>query len=106
MENFILYEELGTGSSSVVYKGRRKGNLNYVAIICADKAKRPELTNHVGYYFKLYKLIKTSVTLFFLNYMHYSIILRRQNSSLISVTKFLSTLFTKQYLYHRDAACV
>lgn len=47
MENFILYEELGTGSNSVVYKGRRKGNLNYVAIICTDKAKRPEITNHV-----------------------------------------------------------
>ncbi|XP_042280032.1 serine/threonine-protein kinase ULK4 isoform X1 [Thunnus maccoyii] len=47
MENFILYEELGAGSSSVVYKGRRKGNLNYVAIICSDKAKRPEITNHV-----------------------------------------------------------
>ncbi|XP_070768283.1 serine/threonine-protein kinase ULK4 [Enoplosus armatus] len=47
MENFILYEELGAGSSSVVYKGRRKGSLNYVAIICADKAKRPKITNHV-----------------------------------------------------------
>ncbi|XP_010768100.1 serine/threonine-protein kinase ULK4-like [Notothenia coriiceps] len=47
MENFILYEELGAGSSSVVYKGRRKGNLNYVAIICADKSKRPVITNHV-----------------------------------------------------------
>nr|XP_029133362.1 serine/threonine-protein kinase ULK4 [Labrus bergylta] len=47
MENFILYEELGTGSSSVVYKGRRKGDLNYVAILCTDKAKRPEITNHV-----------------------------------------------------------
>ncbi|XP_062421741.1 serine/threonine-protein kinase ULK4 isoform X1 [Pungitius pungitius] len=47
MENFILYEELGTGTSSVVYKGRRKGYLNYVAVICADKAKRPEITNHV-----------------------------------------------------------
>ncbi|XP_040900709.1 serine/threonine-protein kinase ULK4 [Toxotes jaculatrix] len=47
MENFILYEELGAGSSSVVYKGRRKGNLSYVAIICTDKAKRSEITNHV-----------------------------------------------------------
>ncbi|XP_071325778.1 serine/threonine-protein kinase ULK4 isoform X2 [Trachinotus anak] len=47
MENYILYEELGAGSSSVVYKGRRKGNLNYVAIICTNKAKRPEITNHV-----------------------------------------------------------
>ncbi|XP_034409026.1 serine/threonine-protein kinase ULK4 [Cyclopterus lumpus] len=47
MENFILYEELGAGARSVVYKGRKKGNLNYVAIICAEKAKRPEITNHV-----------------------------------------------------------
>ncbi|XP_072250819.1 serine/threonine-protein kinase ULK4 [Leuresthes tenuis] len=47
MENFILYEELGAGCSSIVYKGRRKGNLNYVAIICTDKTKRPEITNHV-----------------------------------------------------------
>lgn len=48
MENFILYEELGAGCNSVVYKGRRKGNLNYVAIKCTDKTKRPEITNHVG----------------------------------------------------------
>ncbi|KAG7229443.1 hypothetical protein INR49_012834 [Caranx melampygus] len=47
MENYILYEELGTGTSSIVYKGRRRGNLNYVAIICTDKAKRPEITNHI-----------------------------------------------------------
>ncbi|XP_029360263.1 serine/threonine-protein kinase ULK4 isoform X2 [Echeneis naucrates] len=47
MENYILYEELGVGSSSVVYKGRRKGHLDFVAIICTDKAKRPEITNHV-----------------------------------------------------------
>ncbi|TNN35073.1 Serine/threonine-protein kinase ULK4 [Liparis tanakae] len=47
MENFILYEELGAGARSVVYKGRKKGRLNYVAIVCADKAKRPEITNHV-----------------------------------------------------------
>ncbi|XP_056300936.1 serine/threonine-protein kinase ULK4 isoform X8 [Pseudoliparis swirei] len=47
MENFILYEELGAGPRSVVYKGRKKGRLNYVAIVCADKAKRPEITNHV-----------------------------------------------------------
>ena len=48
MENFILYDELGSGSRSVVYKGRRKGSLGYVAIICADKNKRPEITNHVS----------------------------------------------------------
>uniref|UniRef100_A0A6Q2X8Y9 Protein kinase domain-containing protein n=1 Tax=Esox lucius TaxID=8010 RepID=A0A6Q2X8Y9_ESOLU len=47
MENFILYEEIGTGSKSVVYKGRRKGSINFVAIICSDKSKKPEITNHV-----------------------------------------------------------
>ncbi|XP_037533208.1 serine/threonine-protein kinase ULK4 [Nematolebias whitei] len=47
MENFILYEKLGAGHSSVVYKGRRKGHLNYVAIICTDKTKKAEITNHV-----------------------------------------------------------
>ncbi|XP_041844643.1 serine/threonine-protein kinase ULK4 [Melanotaenia boesemani] len=47
MENFILYEELGKGCSSVVYKGRRKGSLNYVAINCTEKSKRPGISNHV-----------------------------------------------------------
>ncbi|XP_046884372.1 serine/threonine-protein kinase ULK4 isoform X1 [Hypomesus transpacificus] len=47
MENFVLYEEIGTGSKSVVYKGRRKGSIKFVAIICSDKSKRPEITNHV-----------------------------------------------------------
>ncbi|KAK1795135.1 hypothetical protein P4O66_010317 [Electrophorus voltai] len=47
MENFILYEEIGRGSKSVVYKGRRKGSIHFVAIICSEKSKRPELTNHV-----------------------------------------------------------
>uniref|UniRef100_A0A3Q3DAY3 Protein kinase domain-containing protein n=1 Tax=Hippocampus comes TaxID=109280 RepID=A0A3Q3DAY3_HIPCM len=49
MENFILYDELGGGSTSIVYKGRLKGNLNYVALKCSDKVKRPEITNHVGF---------------------------------------------------------
>ncbi|XP_016362420.1 serine/threonine-protein kinase ULK4-like [Sinocyclocheilus anshuiensis] len=47
MENFILYEEIGRGNRSVVYKGRSKGSIHFVAIICSDKSKRPELTNHV-----------------------------------------------------------
>ncbi|CAH2283237.1 serine threonine- kinase ULK4 [Pelobates cultripes] len=47
MENYILYEEFGKGSKSVVYKGRRKGTINFVAILCIDKSKRPELTNWV-----------------------------------------------------------
>ncbi|XP_062056105.1 serine/threonine-protein kinase ULK4 isoform X4 [Lepus europaeus] len=47
MENFILYEEIGRGSKTVVYKGRRKGTINFVAILCTEKCKRPEITNWV-----------------------------------------------------------
>ncbi|XP_077455878.1 serine/threonine-protein kinase ULK4-like isoform X2 [Stigmatopora argus] len=47
MENINLYEELGKDCVSVVYKGRRMGTLNYVALKCSEKAKRPEVTNHV-----------------------------------------------------------
>ncbi|MFT7816111.1 serine/threonine-protein kinase ULK4 isoform X3 [Arapaima gigas] len=47
MDNFILYEEVGRGSQSVVYKGRRKGSISFVAIICSDKSKRAKITNHV-----------------------------------------------------------
>ncbi|NWX17331.1 ULK4 kinase, partial [Aegotheles bennettii] len=47
MENFILYEEVGRGSKTVVYKGRRKGTINFVAILCTDKCKRAEITNWV-----------------------------------------------------------
>ncbi|XP_066101422.1 serine/threonine-protein kinase ULK4 isoform X2 [Saccopteryx bilineata] len=47
MENFILYEEIGRGAKTIVYKGRRKGTINFVAILCTDKCKRPEITNWV-----------------------------------------------------------
>ena len=47
MENFVLYEEVGKGKHSTVYKGRRKGTVNFVAIHCIDKCKRPEITNLV-----------------------------------------------------------
>lgn len=48
MENFVLYEEIGRGSKSVVYKGRRKESISFLAIICSEKAKRAEVTNHVS----------------------------------------------------------
>ncbi|XP_048190445.1 serine/threonine-protein kinase ULK4 [Perognathus longimembris pacificus] len=47
MENFILYEEIGRGNKTIVYKGRRKGTINFVAILCTEKCKRPEITNWV-----------------------------------------------------------
>ncbi|KAM6375889.1 LOW QUALITY PROTEIN: serine/threonine-protein kinase ULK4 [Alca torda] len=46
MENFILYEEIGRGNKTVV-KGRRKGTINFVAVLCTDKCKRAEITNWV-----------------------------------------------------------
>lgn len=48
MENFVLYEELGRGDHSIIYKGRRKGTINFVAIHCIEKCKRPEVTNTVS----------------------------------------------------------
>ncbi|XP_063263278.1 serine/threonine-protein kinase ULK4 isoform X2 [Prinia subflava] len=47
MENFILYEEIGRGNKTVVYKGRRKGTINFVAIVCSDKCKRAGVANWV-----------------------------------------------------------
>ncbi|XP_053570318.1 serine/threonine-protein kinase ULK4 [Bombina bombina] len=47
MQNYILYEEIGKRSKSVIYKGRKKGTLSFVAILCIEKSKRPEITNWV-----------------------------------------------------------
>ncbi|XP_070570281.1 serine/threonine-protein kinase ULK4-like isoform X2 [Ptychodera flava] len=47
MENFVLYDEIGKGKHSIVYKGRRKGTITFVAIHCIEKAKRPQITNRV-----------------------------------------------------------
>ena len=47
MENFVLYDEIGSGDKRVVYKGRRKGTIEYVAIHCVEKVKRLHLQNHV-----------------------------------------------------------
>lgn len=48
MENFVLYEEIGRGNTTIVYKGRRKGTINFVAIICTDKCKRAGVANWVS----------------------------------------------------------
>lgn len=47
MENFILYEEIGKGTNSIVYKGRRKGTIRFLSILCIDKEKRAAVTNWV-----------------------------------------------------------
>jgi hypothetical protein len=48
MENFVLYDEIGRGDHTIVYKGRRKGTINFLAIHCIDKCKRAYITNRVG----------------------------------------------------------
>jgi serine/threonine-protein kinase ULK4 len=47
MDNFILYDEIAKSESSIIYKGRRKGSINFVAIHCIEKHLRPEITNLV-----------------------------------------------------------
>ncbi|GAB1605792.1 hypothetical protein Ahia01_000861500, partial [Argonauta hians] len=47
MENFILYDALEKTEHCVVYKGRKKGTIKFVAIHRIDKCKRCELTNTV-----------------------------------------------------------
>ena len=47
MENYILYDEIGRGEQSIVYKGRKKGTIEFVAIHCVEKCKRFELRNIV-----------------------------------------------------------
>ena len=47
MENFVLYDEIGKTDNCIIYKGRRKGTVNFLAIYCVDKCRRAEITNQV-----------------------------------------------------------
>ncbi|NXS32876.1 ULK4 kinase, partial [Pomatostomus ruficeps] len=47
MDYFVLYDEIGRGNMTVVYKGRRKQAINFFAIICSDKCKRARVANWV-----------------------------------------------------------
>lgn len=48
MENFVLYDEIGKSDNCIIYKGRRKGTVVFLAIYCVDKSRRAEITNQVG----------------------------------------------------------
>ena len=48
MNNYHLYEEIGHGKHSTVYKGRRRGTIHYVAIKSIDKSKRSRVLNEVS----------------------------------------------------------
>ncbi|VDO03434.1 unnamed protein product [Rodentolepis nana] len=47
MENFVLYDEICSFDEQAIYKARRKGTINFLAISCIDKKKRTHVTNHV-----------------------------------------------------------
>ncbi|CAH8577097.1 unnamed protein product, partial [Heterobilharzia americana] len=47
MENFVLYDEIEKTAEQVIYKARRKGTIKYLAVACAEKHRRPLISNHV-----------------------------------------------------------
>ena len=47
MENYIIYDEIGVGSACSVYKGRRKGTIDFVAVLSVKKSRRAAITNWV-----------------------------------------------------------
>jgi len=48
MDNFQIYEEIGKGSSSVVYKGRKRKTIEYAAVKCIEKHHKQKVFNEVS----------------------------------------------------------
>ena len=47
MDRYHIYEAIGRGKHSVVYKGRRKKTIQYYAIKSVDKSQRPRVLQEV-----------------------------------------------------------
>lgn len=47
MNNYHIYEEIGKGQYSVVYKGRKKKTIEYMAVKQLEKSRRVKLLNEV-----------------------------------------------------------
>jgi serine/threonine-protein kinase ULK4 len=47
LNDYHIYEEIGKGKQSIVYKGRRKKSIEYVAIKSVEKSQRERLMNEV-----------------------------------------------------------
>jgi len=47
MNNFHVYEEIGKGKYSNVYKGRKKKSIEYVAVKGLEKTRLKKLLNEV-----------------------------------------------------------
>ena len=48
MNNYHIYEEVGRGQHSVVYKGRKKKSIEYVAVKSVDRGRRKKFMDEVG----------------------------------------------------------
>ncbi|CAD7940835.1 unnamed protein product [Amoebophrya sp. A120] len=48
MNNYHLYEEIGSGKFSVVYKGRKRHTIHYVAIKSVEKCRRAKVMTEVN----------------------------------------------------------
>ena len=46
-----IYEAIGRGRHSVVYKGRRKKTIDYYAIKSVDKSLKPRVLQEVSFFF-------------------------------------------------------
>lgn len=53
MNNYHIYEEIGRGKYSVVYKGRKKKSIDYVAVKSVERCRRRKLMNEVRIFHNL-----------------------------------------------------
>lgn len=53
MNNYHIYAELGKGKGSIVYKGRAKKSIEYVAIKSVEKAYKKKVLNEVAVLYSL-----------------------------------------------------
>ena len=53
MNNYHIYEEIGRGKHSVVYKGRKKKTIEYVAVKSVERNRRKKLMNEVRIFHNL-----------------------------------------------------
>jgi serine/threonine-protein kinase ULK4 len=47
MNNYHIYDEIGRGKQSVVYKGRKKKSFEYLAVKSVEKSRRKKILNEV-----------------------------------------------------------
>ncbi|EAS06928.2 Serine/Threonine kinase domain protein (macronuclear) [Tetrahymena thermophila SB210] len=53
MNNYHIYEEIGRGKYSVVYKGRKKKSIEYMAVKSLEKSRRNKVLNEVKIFHSL-----------------------------------------------------